>query len=1244
MAVRSGPGGILVTAPDIVEVAFDEVPARQVSRGGPRGRGPVPIATPAAASLDAALLDALAKQNLSLAQTVHLRAGPAAAGRRSLPQAASARLTVPVGPEEDAVVLLEQAEVYSWSLPVARTEAAPGTRRAGVPTAQVAFDLPLGAVAPDRTDRRMLGGALLAPIRASVFRFVGRRLVDGAVRIQEHDVRPCLVRIAGRDPTSWVAGEPIVPAPPKAGTRHRILVLVHGTFSSTAGGFGQLGPTEWGGAFLDACGAYYDLVLGYDHRTLSESPAENAAALLDALRGLDWGEAGAPEIDLVAHSRGGLVARWLVEALTPASGWGAVYRRAILVGATNGGTELARPENWNAFLDLYTNLAVAACRALTFLPQAAPVATILAGTIATLGAFVKQIPLSGLDAAIAPGLFAMTPDNPFLKALNGLQAGQPAAADAIYHVVSSAFAPTLFGTDHQPKEFPLRLAQVLGGSAVTELMRGLENDLVVDTPSMSAIDAAFGDFVRDTLHFAASPLIYHTNYFSRPEVVNALTRWLALPRAEPPEEPGRRRRGRQSGRAAPLPELGSGQADVPASIETDILVMDPSRPAGTLLRELKAAAPSFVVLSARPHESSYAFDTAELIAAFGAAGNSPATEALALPERGADAVASVGEIARDTAAGIPVFRSGLGEAGDRPRRTIVTTEAGPIGVVPNASEIMINADIGTLSRNPPAADPALRRRSMPTFAQPSAAAPADSDAGQIECHFLAETAPKVRLGAALTVRVTVSREQIEAALGIEARGGTALDPGKPITIDVLPKRGFALAEDEEPVLMEPPKSNEPRELAFVLRAVGLGPGEIWVTAYQRKQLLLRLVLHPEVVTDDAQTADAHRLVSQASVAQIRGPEPTHTLKIFEQIARDGQGVTFRFDLDSPVLGVLGRYVSAPITGDRKAFAEGLYATIEGFWTGSERQANEFTEQLVDFGVRLLRQLVPQELQADLWKYRDSLDGIFVISEEPFIPWEMLFLVEPGKVVSDEGRFFAELGLVRWLYEARAAAPAELKVRKGRARYIIPDYPEVRNDDFNLYPLPEAQAEAAFLKVAFAATPVEANPAAVRTVLKGPNAFDLLHFAGHGAAARDIVDEAQVMLAGELTPQGYVAEYLKADHVEARAEFGTSRPVVTLNACQAGRADWKLTGMGGFAKAFLSRGAGAFIGTLWSVGDTPARVFTETFYEALKNGLTVSEAVREARATARSKADASWLAYAVYAHPGARLTLEGFGEV
>jgi CHAT domain-containing protein len=96
-------------------------------------------------------------------------------------------------------------------------------------------------------------------------------------------------------------------------------------------------------------------------------------------------------------------------------------------------------------------------------------------------------------------------------------------------------------------------------------------------------------------------------------------------------------------------------------------------------------------------------------------------------------------------------------------------------------------------------------------------------------------------------------------------------------------------------------------------------------------------------------------------------------------------------------------------------------------------------------------------------------------------------------------------------------------------------------------------------------------------------------------------------------------------------------MVVVNACQAGRAGYKLSGVGGFANAFLTGGAGAFVGTLWSVGDNPARVFTETLYKELLQGSNLSEAAIAARAAAQKEGGATWLAYVVYGHPHMKIS-------
>jgi hypothetical protein len=66
----------------------------------------------------------------------------------------------------------------------------------------------------------------------------------------------------------------------------RVLLFVHGTFSSTRGSFGDLLAQTRGRDFLDRARSRYGLVLGFDHKTLALSTADNAGDLADALENL----------------------------------------------------------------------------------------------------------------------------------------------------------------------------------------------------------------------------------------------------------------------------------------------------------------------------------------------------------------------------------------------------------------------------------------------------------------------------------------------------------------------------------------------------------------------------------------------------------------------------------------------------------------------------------------------------------------------------------------------------------------------------------------------------------------------------------------------------------------------------------------------------------------------------------------------------------------------------------------------
>ena len=126
-------------------------------------------------------------------------------------------------------------------------------------------------------------------------------------------------------------------------------------------GFGGF-TTGNGRDFLEAALHTYDAVIGYDHRTLTIDPRENAK---DLMTRLSVHVTGQPMIlDIITHSRGGLTTRSLLEYELPQSNWNGSVDKVVFVASTNGGTRLADPARWIDLIDLTTNLAAAGGTAL----------------------------------------------------------------------------------------------------------------------------------------------------------------------------------------------------------------------------------------------------------------------------------------------------------------------------------------------------------------------------------------------------------------------------------------------------------------------------------------------------------------------------------------------------------------------------------------------------------------------------------------------------------------------------------------------------------------------------------------------------------------------------------------------------------------------------------------------------------------------------------------------------------------
>src|SRR4051794_6531969 len=420
MSPTFAEGAVRVTTPP----SYDAQPAAPVASGT---RGLPDPAQLAEAAGQAELLAGLQDSDFSLVQTVDLT--PRRSRDLDAPQdtaPGTVQLDVDISPDEDAVVLLERDGVYSWHLPV-DTGRRTRSLDPGPQTRHFEIDVqPVPAPAPpapsDRRDRGLLGSVVEGAAHALVFRFVAPALLDKAVEKMEAHVKTGLVHLTGTDVSGWKRFETLDELHLPTDRPVRVLLFIHGTFSSTAGGFGALGVGENGSGFLRTAISAYDAVIGFDHKTLSLDPKQNAEDLLARL------EKHHPNaelvLDIVTHSRGGLTTRSFVEQALPPSGWPASVDNIVFVASTHAGTHLADPERWSDLVDIYTNLAAVSAKVLT-LAGAGAVGVIVGGVVKGIGAFVKYLVSYAAKGDDVPGLKAMVPGGAFVTELNKLQQGQP---------------------------------------------------------------------------------------------------------------------------------------------------------------------------------------------------------------------------------------------------------------------------------------------------------------------------------------------------------------------------------------------------------------------------------------------------------------------------------------------------------------------------------------------------------------------------------------------------------------------------------------------------------------------------------------------------------------------------------------------------------------------------------------------------------------------------------------------------
>ncbi len=265
------------------------------------------------------------------------------------------------------------------------------------------------------------------------------------------------------------------------------LLVIHGFMGSIHGSFGSLSPDVVAGFHR----AYDGRTLAFDHPTWVPSPKENAEKLLEIL---DKADAGPLTVDILCHSRGGLVARELAQRLKDPR----LQVRAInFVATPNAGTPLGDPERPAALLDAVTRLA-------SWVPVAGDAFEVALE-------LVKDIVFGSVLGSLA-GLVSMNPSGPYLKTLNALDLPE----DLVLRSISADFEP-------RNDAGIVRTARDL---LVDTYFGAARNDLIVPTLSTIVTDGKFGVRAGNRLVLDSSWGVDHSTFWTNKRALRQLSDWV----------------------------------------------------------------------------------------------------------------------------------------------------------------------------------------------------------------------------------------------------------------------------------------------------------------------------------------------------------------------------------------------------------------------------------------------------------------------------------------------------------------------------------------------------------------------------------------------------------------------------------------------------------------------------------------------------------------------------------------------
>ncbi len=231
----------------------------------------------------------------------------------------------------------------------------------------------------------------------------------------------------------------------------------------------------------------YDLILSFDYENLHTSIEENARLLKQRLEAVGLGKNHGKQLQIVAHSMGGLISRWFIER----EGGNQIVNHLIMLGTPNGGSPWARVEDWAIML-------------ITLGLNSLSTVTLPVKILGSLVAAVESIDISVDQMRIG---------SDFLKSL--AMSPDPGIPYSIVAGDNSILSATI------EKEKLQRLMQKLRNKSIDLAFFSQPNDTAVSVKSITSVNS---DRVpQPQIHQVSSD---HMTYFSDQEGLTALAKAL----------------------------------------------------------------------------------------------------------------------------------------------------------------------------------------------------------------------------------------------------------------------------------------------------------------------------------------------------------------------------------------------------------------------------------------------------------------------------------------------------------------------------------------------------------------------------------------------------------------------------------------------------------------------------------------------------------------------------------------------